>query len=142
MNLIILFINGIATFLIVNVALIAGNPQDANYWIGSVLAFISGFGLRLMGDIRNKKMTWLNSFVQFVTSICLCLATFVFKDSFAKWMKLEYFIFFSALSSVYIIDVIQKSFKVGFLNYVTLLQNGLGKVVAENNKPKEEGEES
>lgn len=138
MNIIITLVNSVITFLVVSITFVGLGTQDANYWIGCSLAFASGFGLRLMGDIRNKKIGWLNSFVQFVSSICLCMATLVFKPSFATWMKLEYFIFFSALSSVYIIDIVEKSFQIGFFNYVRLLLGSIGKTLADNAKRKEE----
>lgn len=134
MNIILLFVNSVITCGVVCIALITGGVQDVNYWIGCILAFISGFGLRLMGDIRNKNISWLNSFVQFISSICLCLAFFIFKPLFASWMKLEYFIFFAALSSVYMIDVIEKSFKVGFFTYVRFLFTNLVTSIIENAK--------
>lgn len=140
MNIILTLVNSVITFVVVNVTLfgIFGTQESPNYWIGCALAFISGFGLRLMGDIRNKKIGWLNSFVQFVSSVCLCMAALVFKPSFATWMKLEYFIFFSALSSVYIIDVVEKSFQIGLFSYARLLLGGIGKYLSESAKRKED----
>lgn len=137
MNIILTLINSVITFLVVVVTIVGVGTQDTNYWIGCILAFTSGFGLRLMGDIRNKKIGWLNSFVQFVSSVCLCLAALVFKPSFATWMKLEYFIFFAALSSVYIIDVIEKSFKVGFFTYIKFFFKNIGTGIADANNRKE-----
>lgn len=144
MNIILTLINSVITCLVVISAVVGSGSADSNYWIGCSLAFVSGFGLRLMGDIRNKKIGWLNSFVQFVSSVCLCMAAVVFKPVFATYVKLEYFIFFSALCSVYMIDVIEKTFKasfqIGFFNYMTLVYKGIVNVIVENAKRNKEGD--
>lgn len=134
MNIMLTLINSVITAAVVSISLVGLGHQDLNYWIGCILAFISGFGLRLMGDIRNKKIGWLSSFVQFISSVCLCMAALVFKPSFATWMKLEYFVFFSALCSIYIIDVIEKSFQGAFVNYMQLFFKGIVNAVSENTK--------
>lgn len=142
MNIILTLVNSVITFVVVSVTLVTMGSQDTNYWIGCALAFFSGFGLRLMGDIRNKKISWLNSFVQFVSSVCLCAAALVFKPSFATWMKLEYFMFFAALCSVWIIDLVERTFKssvqIGFPAYARLLLAGIGKYLTDNAKRKED----
>lgn len=134
MNLLMLFGNAIMTFLVINTGVIDPHPSDPNYWIGFTLAFISGFGLRIMGDIRKRKYTLSNSFIQFFTSICLCFLAYLVREDFTPRIRIEYYVFFCALSSVFMIDAIEKNFQLSFWDAVKLLFRKLSTPVDETPK--------
>lgn len=113
--------NAILNFLILNVTVLSVGPHDTNYWIGVTMAFISGFGLRIMSDLRKDKFTFKSSSIQFFTSLFLCYAAFRLNEDFTPNIKIQYYVFFCALSSVYIADLLEKGIEMGLLKYVQLL---------------------
>jgi len=121
MNFLIFLGNAVFNFLILNIVFLHAYPQDPNYWIGAGLAFTSGLGLRVFGDIRKNKFTIKGSLIQFFTGLFLSFAAVRVKEDFTPNVKIEYYVFICALSSTFILDVIDRSIKIGFTTYARLL---------------------
>lgn len=104
--------------------------------IGYILAFSLGFLLRIMVEWDANTLTWKKSIIQAVMGLVLCyLCVLMGKDSFPKFIKLEFCIFCCALFSIFIVNLGIKYFKIGAGGLARLL---LKRLLAEDPKPEED----
>lgn len=122
-------------FIVLNALLAVGNVEDPKFYIGSILAIIAGFTLRIAVDWNNDTISWKKSLIQAIFSLCLCYLSVLFWRDYTPNVKLEYYLFFCSLFSVFIVSVLEKTFKMGLLGYARVL---VKKVMAEDTKPRED----
>lgn len=122
-------------FIVLNALLAVGTVQDPKFYIGSALAILAGFTLRIAIEWNNSSLTWKKALIQAIFSLCLCYLSILFWRDYTPNVKLEYYLFFCSLFSVFIVGVLEKTFKMGLLGYARVL---VKKVMAEDSKPMED----
>lgn len=127
--------NSTLNFIVLNALITVGNVQDPKFYIGSALAIFAGFTLRIAIEWNNSSLTWKKSLIQAIFSLCLCYLSILFWRDYTPNVKLEYYLFFCSLFSVFIVGVLEKTFKMGLSGYARLL---LKKALAEDTKPTED----
>ena len=114
--------NSFFTFLIIDVAAVTQSADNMYYAMGVLAAFSSGFGLRMMSDIRKSKFSFQNSAIQFFTAIFLCYVAYRLQKDWTPGVKIENYIFISALFSNYIADMGMEIVELGIFKYVEALK--------------------
>ena len=135
MNIVLKLCYCVANFLIINGLIMIGEPKDLRFYIGSALAIIMGLILRIAIEWNNDSLSWKKSLISVIFSLCLCYLSVLFWRDYTPKVKLEYYLFFCSLFSVFIVGVLEKVFKMGFMSYFKLLVRG---ALAEDSKPKED----
>jgi len=125
MDFLLLLLIGCTNVVIVLMAMNATAPiiSDPNYWIGLILAFVTGYGLSIIRDIRKNNFTVKTSVVKFFASLFLCYLGYMAKDHFPS--KLEYLIAAISFGSLYIVDALEKIFSLGLPRVAQLLIQNL-----------------
>jgi len=135
MNIVVKLCYSIANFLILNALFTFSDAKDIRFYIGSGLAVLMGLLLRIAIEWNNDTLTWKRSIVGALFSLGLCyLSVLVWRD-YTPHVKLEYYLFFCSLFSVFIVGLLEKVFKMGLSGYARLL---IQRVIAEDTKPKED----
>lgn len=136
MTIVINLSKAVLNFIVLNALISSATTTiDMQFYIGSGLAIIMGFLLRIVIEWNNGTITLKKSLIQAVMSLCLCyLCVLVWRD-YKPAVKLEYYLFFCSLFSVFIVGVAERTVKLGISGYAKIL---LKKVLAEDSKPTEE----
>lgn len=113
--------------------------NDSNYWFGLLLAFIAGFGLGVIRDIRKNNFSFKNSVMKFCASLCLCFFGYKAKLDMNLFPSIDLGWFVAAISfgSLYFVDAFDKVFSLGLPKVAQLLISNLSAYV-DKNKPREE----
>lgn len=133
--IVINLIKSCLNFVVLNIFMSLALSQDPKFYIGSGMAIIMGFMLRIVIEWNNNTITWKKSVIQAVMSLCLCYLCVLYWRDYAPNIKLEYYLFFCSLFSVFIVGLLEKTFKLGVSGYAKIL---LKKILAEDSKPKED----
>ena len=112
---------------------------DSNYWFGLILAFIAGFGLGVVRDIRKNNFSVKNSIIKFCASLCLCYLGYMAKTDWGfNSVRLEWFVVALSFGSLYFVDAFEKLFSLGLPKVAQLLLNNLSSYVDKNKAREEE----
>lgn len=131
MHIVVNLARSTVNFIVINAVLVAANPQNATWYIGGLLAVFMGFLLRIIIDWKDNTISWKNSLIQAGMSLILCSMCVVVYSDLQPKLRIEYFLFFCSLFSVFIIGLLEKVFKLGLSGYARLL---LKRVLAEDPK--------
>lgn len=114
--------------------------NDSNYWFGLLLAFIAGFGLGVVRDIRKNNFSFKNSVMKFFASLCLCYLGYKAKLDYTLFpsIGLEWFVVAISFGSLYFVDAFDKVFSLGIPKVAQLLLNNLASYVDKNKAREEE----
>lgn len=116
---------------------------DSNYWFGLLLAFIAGFGLGIVRDIRKNNFSFKTSIMKFFASLFLCYLGYKAKlDWGFPSISLEWFVVALSFGSLYFVDAIEKIFSLGIPKVAQLLLNNISSSLSSYvDKNKTRGEE-
>lgn len=109
-----------------------GTTDDPKFYIGCLLAIVMGFTLRIAIEWNNNALSWKKSFIQALMSLVLCYVSVIVWRDITPNVKLEYYLFFCSLFSVFIVGLLEKVFKLGLSGYARIL---LRRVLAEDAHP-------
>lgn len=113
----------------------SSKTYDSGYWIGLGLAFVAGYGLSLVRDVRKMNFSGKTSLIKFFASLFLCYLAWMGKDSYPGW--LEWVIAGVSFGSLYVVDGLEKMFSMGIPKLAQLLLNNLSSYI-DKNKTREE----
>lgn len=101
--------------------------NDSNYWVGLILAFIAGFGLGIVRDIRKNNFSFNSSLIKFFASLCLCYLGYKAKLDWNLFpsIGLEWFVVAISFGSLYFVDAADKIFSLGIPKVAQLLLSNL-----------------
>lgn len=140
MDFLLLIFNGAFNCVILIMTINATIPNnDSNYWFGLLLAFIAGFGLGVVRDVRKNNFGIKNSVIKFFASLFLCYLGYMAKlDWGFPSVSLEWFIVALSFGSLYFVDALEKIFSMGLPKVAQLLLNNLSSYLDKNKTTREE----
>lgn len=140
MDFLLMLFSGASNCVILIMTINATVPNnDSNYWFGLILAFIAGFGLGVVRDIRKNNFSFKISVLKFFASLCLCYLGYKAKLDWNLFpsIGLEWFVVALSFGSLYFVDAFGKLFSLGIPKVAQLLLNNLSSYV-DKNKAREE----
>lgn len=127
-------LNSVLNFFVLISLLAVGTVNDPKFYVGCLLAIVAGFLLRVGIEINNNSLTRKSALIQAIYSTCLCyLSVLVWRD-WDLGLKLEYYLFFCSCFSVFIVGLLEKTFKKGLSGYA---EGFIKRVLAKDNKQEE-----
>jgi len=140
MDFLLALFSGSINFVILMLTVNATTPitYDPNYWIGLILAFVTGYGLSIIRDIRKNNFTFKISVIKFFASLFLCYLGYMSIELFPSSIKLEFLIASVSFGSLYIVDALEKVFSLGLPRVAQLLIQNLSNYLDKSKTPREE----
>lgn len=128
MDFLLMLFSGASNCIILMMTLNVTTPSnDSNYWFGLLLAFITGFGLGILRDIRKGSFSFKNSTIKFFASLFLCYLGYKSKLDWSLFpsIDLEWFVVTLSFGSLYFVDAADKIFSLGIPKVAQLLLSNL-----------------